>query len=247
MATGVIFDENSARELRSELMELRRDAQNLRRNLAYLIARDRRDDPSVSLPTVRFKNTASETMPAWAIMRVTTGGTSSYLAAAKPDATYRWLYLVNGPGIVAQNGFGAASFLSSDTFCLNRGFALYDTGATPAYGERWGPKSDSWKLWQHRPGFLILGSNVGTGEQSRTAVLQVPPGEVRVQNDDGSGALAAGGGPRTFGIYAGSAGTTDTGLEVAIYNGSTTSWAATKYGFATADAGGVVWGAPHQT
>lgn len=245
MADGVILDEQSADLLRREMAEMRNLAQNLERHLAYLIARDRRDDPTPHTQAIRFKNTAAETMPAWAVFRVTTGGTAAYLAAAKPDATYRWLYMVNGPYPVAQNGTGMGSFLTTEAFSLDRGFCLYDTGATPAYGERWGPKDDSWLLWQHRPGFLILGANTGSGVTSRTAVMQLPPGEVRIKNDDGGGSLAAGA-SRTFGIYGGAAGTTDTGLEVTLTNGSSTAWLTDKYGFATADAGGVIWGAPHQ-
>jgi hypothetical protein len=203
--------------------------------------------PHAGPPTVRFKNTASGVVPAWGVMRITTDGTADYLAAAKPDATYRWIYLINGSTDVAVDGYGFGSFLTADQFSLTRGFALYDTGATPAYGERWGPKADSWLLWQHRPGFFVLGANTGTSTTSRTAVIQLPPGEVRIKNDDGSGTLAAGGTGRTFGIYGGTAGTSDTGLEVTINNGSSVAWAADKYGWATADAGGAIWGAPHQT
>jgi hypothetical protein len=196
---------------------------------------------------IRFLNNASETVPRWGIMRVTGASANKYLTTAKPDATYRWLYLVNVDSDVAAGKSGWASYLTAQSFNFEDNYVLYDTGATPAYGEHWGPKSGEWKLFQHRPGFFILGGTTGSGSTARVVAIQLPPGEVRVKNDDGSGSYAAGGTGRTFGIYGGTAGTTDTGLEVTLNNGSTTAWAADKYGWATADAGGAIWGAPHQT
>lgn len=191
---------------------------------------------------LRFRNDYSGTVPAWGLMRVT--GTTTiqrefFYTTNRPDATYRWLYIVNGPNDIATGKIGWCTRLFVE------GHVLYDTGATPAYGERWGPKADSFLLWQHRPGFFIMGGTTGSGATSRVIALQIPPGEVRLQNDSG-GAVAAGG-SATLGIYGGAAGTTDTGLEVTVTNGSSTSWATTKYGWATADAGGLIFGAPHQT
>lgn len=191
---------------------------------------------------VLFINAAGEEIPAHAVMRVTTPTTvdgERIINVAKPDATYRWRYLINSHEAVATSGYGWGTWVwDSDK-------VLYDTAATPAFNERWGPKSGEWKLFQHRPGFILDGRYNST--DGVAWAMQLPPGEVRVKNDDGSGTLAAGGTGRTFGIYGGSAGTTDTGLEVTLSNGSSTAWAADKYGFATADAGGVIWGAPQQT
>jgi len=195
---------------------------------------------------LRVKNASGEAIPPHSVLRVTNWSNSNneiLYTVAKPDATYRWQYLVSGPFEIGSGSAneGLATFLSS-------GALVYFNSGTPAYGQRWGPTPSQWYLTQHGPGFHVQGANTTTFNSKNLLVaVQLPPGEVRVQNDDGSGSLAAGGGPRTFGIYGGSAGTTDTGLEVSLYNGSSTSWAATKYGFATADAGGVIWGAPHQT
>lgn len=191
---------------------------------------------------VPFINAAGAEIPAYAVMRVTTPTTVSgeqFINVAKPDATYRWRYLINGPDVVASAARGWGTWLMHDDK------VLYDTGATPAYGERWGPKNDSWLLWQHRPGFIVDGRKDSTA--GWMYAQQVIPGEVRVKNDDGSGTLAAGAGSRTFGIYGGSAGTTDTGLEITLTNGTSVAWATDKYGMATADTGGLIFGAPQQT
>jgi hypothetical protein len=192
---------------------------------------------------VPFINAAGEAIPAYGVMRVTTPTTvdgEMVFNVTKPDATYRWRYLINGPDAVDSTS-GAKGW---GTWIFDGDKVLYDTSATPALGERWGPKSGEWKLFQHRPGFLLDGRYNST--DGVLWAMQLPPGEVRVKNDDGGGALAADS-SRTFGVYGGSAGTTDTGLEVTLTNGSSTSWAANKYGFATADAGGIIFGAPHQT
>lgn len=194
---------------------------------------------------VRFFNNCGATYPAWGISRITgrtaaSGAVPEYRTVAKVDDTYRWQYFVNGGKDVDDQKYGYGFFLDD-----HDGEVLYDTGSTPAYGERWGPKADSFLIWQHRPGFFITGGATGSGATSRVGAKQIVPGEVRLQNDTG-GAIAAGG-TGTLGIYGGAAGTTDTGLEVSITNGSSVSWATTKYGWATADAGGLIFGAPHQT
>lgn len=195
--------------------------------------------PDQNYSRVWFKNSYSGTIPKYGVMRVT--GTTAvdnfyFLNCDQPDSTYRWLYLVNGFEDVPQNGYGWGTWL------WHGGQVLYN-GATPAVGERWGPVASQWYLQQHRPGFWVFGGN--DTNLTATVAVQIPPGEVRVKNDTGS-AVAAGS-TGTFGIYGGSAGTTDTGLEVALTNGSSVSWADTKYGWATADAGGLIFGAPHQT
>jgi len=193
-------------------------------------------------PSIRFYNNCGETYPGWGVSRVTARDSpTSTVTVAKVDDTYRWQYFVNGPVAIANGGYGYGSYLAGDDEEV-----LYDTTNTPTVGQRWGPKSGEFKLFQHRPGFHITGGTAGSGATARVGAQQIPPGEVRIKNDDGGGALAADA-SRTFGIYGGSAGTTDTGLEVTLKNGSSTSWATDKYGWATFDAGGLIFGAPHQT
>lgn len=192
---------------------------------------------------VRFVNSAGETIPSHAIMRVTnctvTNGEMIY-TVAKPDGTYRWRYLVNsciavGSGS-AHEGWG--------TFLDEGGPAYYSSG-TPALNEMWGPTSGQWYLTQHRPGFLISGAGTSTsGGVNVLFTKQVVPGEIRVYNDSG-GAVAASA-SATMSVYGGSAGTTDTSMDVTLTNASTTSWATSKYGSATIDMGGLIFGVPLQ-
>lgn len=243
MSTPVVLDQRSFDALRHQHQQHRYDQSNRNKSGGGGVKRHQTAGESHGL--IKFLNNhSSETAPQRGIMRITDASVNKYLVADKPDATYRWLYFVNvlydvGPG---KTGFG--SFLKAELFNFDHNYVLYDTGSTPAYGQRWGPKADSWLLWQHRPGFLILGGTTGTGSTSRVLAMQLPPGEVRVQNDTG-GAVGAGS-SGTMGIYGGASGTTDTGLEVTLTNSSSSSWGTSKYGFATADAGGLIWGAPHQ-
>lgn len=193
---------------------------------------------------LRVKNSSGEVIPPHSVLRVTNWANSDneiLYTVAKPDATYRWQYLVSGPFAIGagSSAEGLATFLSSG------GLVYYNSG-TPAYGERWGPTASQWYLTQHRPGFHVQGAGTTTfNSKNLLCAVQLPPGEVRVQNDSGGAVAAAG--SATMGIYGGAAGTTDTGLEVTLTNGTSVSWATTKYGFATADAGGLIYGAPHQT
>lgn len=190
---------------------------------------------------VPFINASGEEIPAYAVMRLTTPTTvdgEMIVNVAKPDATYRWRYLINGPEVVSS----ASDARGWGTYAFDGDKILYASG-TPAVGERWGPTVGQWYLTQHRPGFIVNGCCNAT--DLWLSAQQAIPGEVRVKNDDGNGNLA-GGSSRTFGIYGGASGTTDTGLEVTLTNSSSSAWAANKYGFATADTGGVVFGAPHE-
>ena len=178
-------------------------------------------------------------------MRITTptSGTT-YLNSAKPDSTYRWLYLVNGPKDVAASGFGYGHFLTAETFLQKRQYVLYDTGATPSQGEEWGPKDDSWLVWEHRPGFLILGATAGSGSTSRVLAMQMPPGEILVYN---AGSEIAAGGTGTATLYGGTSGSEATlGMTVTVRNRSSVAWAASKYGIADL-INGQGYVSPHQT
>jgi hypothetical protein len=247
MATGIALSETGYDKLLKHIRQQERKLSNLERRLANVGVR-RHEGFRTPIPRIRFRNDSSSVIPAYGVVRITGGSTQDFLTVDLVDATYRWLYLVNGPRPVAAGAstpaYGLGTFLTSQSFSPKyRRVSV--SGATPAYGEKWGPVSGSTALGQHRPGFFILGGY--DSNKNTVMALQQPPGEVRVKNDDGSGSFAAGGTGRTFGIYGGTDGTSDTGLEVTINNGSTTSWATNKYGWATADAGGAIWGAPHQT
>jgi hypothetical protein len=212
--------------------------------MSAYIPQDGLRSPFFRKPWVRFLNGAGEAIPPFAVMRITNWTISNgerIYNIAKPDATFRWRYLVNGPIAVGSD----ATHEGWGTF-LSEGGLVYFGSGTPAEGEHWGVTSGQWYLTQHRPGFKVSGAGTYTfNSKTMLDAVQLPPGEVRVYNDSG-GAVAAGG-SATLSVYGGASGTTDTSLDVTLTNSSSVSWATTKYGFATRDAGGLIFGSPQQT
>lgn len=178
---------------------------------------------------IAFRNDNASTAPAYGVLRVT--GTTvvdlfPYLTVDKPDSTYRWLYLVNGPEDVVTNGFGWGTWL------WHGGPALYDTGSgTPAYGQEWGPTASSWKLQKFAPGFFTFGANdTATSGSEFTHSMQLPPGEILVKNATG-GDYAASHGGDTYQVWGGASGSeADTGLTVTAYNKMSIAFKAGKFG-----------------
>ncbi len=115
----------------------------------------------IAVPTatgVPFRNDASATIPAYAVMRVTGSVTASgteYVTVAKPNTDFKRKYLVNGSSQVLNGEYGVGTWLEEADW------VLYDDTNTPAIGESWGPKNDSWKLNKWRYGFTIVGNPSG--------------------------------------------------------------------------------------
>jgi hypothetical protein len=166
---------------------------------------------------IPFRVDATETVPAHGLLRVTgmvdVDGRCVY-KTDKPDATYRRQYLVNGPDEITyrsgSTGYGWGTWL------WHADYVLYDTGATPAYGETWGPEPSSWTIKKDAPGFLIQGGNTGSGAASRTIAIQEVPQHVFGKADSAIANAASG----TVRIYGGTQGSeSDTGLTIAsCYN-----------------------------
>lgn len=182
-------------------------------------------EPQRNYSAVAFRNDSGETIPAYAVMRVT-GWVSVYdeivLTVAKPNSTFNRLYLINGPDEQTVNHpYGTASK------AYDHEYSLYESGTTPATGESWGAQSGSWRLAQHRPGFNVMGRVTGSGSDSRVLVIQSVPEVVFGLAD----AAIASGGSGTVRVYCGTQGSeSDTGLTIAsCYN----------YGPAIADEGKV--------
>lgn len=119
---------------------------------------DRADGEFNDPPTVSFRNDAAETAPAYGLLRVTDPfdeDGEKVLTIGKPNASFQRRYLVNGPDDVPAGQRGAGTWL------WDADYVLCDSGATPAFGESWGAKDDSWILWQHRPGFFAVGGTLG--------------------------------------------------------------------------------------
>lgn len=212
--------------------------------MSVYVPQDMLRTPFFRKPWVRYINSSGESIPSHAVMRVTAVSYSNgelIYTVAKPDGTYRWRYLVNGP--IACGSGSADEGLGT---LLAEGGPVYISTGTPALNEMWRPTSGQWYLTQHGPGFIVNGATTTTsGGVTVLVATQVPPGEIRVQNDSG-GAVAASA-SATMSVYGGASGTTDTSMDVTLTNASSTSWATTKYGSCTIDMGGLIFGVPLQT
>ena len=119
--------------------------------------------------------TGSEDCPPYGILKITgaetVAGRTRY-TLEKPDGEFQRLYVINGPATL-KAGDG---YTGSVTFEI--AYALCDSSVSPLYGQEWGAKPDSWKLWQGRPGFFMLGNYQGDGATQRAQVRQQEVREV---------------------------------------------------------------------
>lgn len=120
-------------------------------------------NPFQQNPWKLFINTTSETIPPFAVMRIT--GSAEFNGAirftvAKPNSTTYDFYLVNGPYAVPAGKDGICTTLKQ------AGYIAYDSGdGTPALAETWGPESGSWLAHKNQPGFWVTGGvNVSAGQ-----------------------------------------------------------------------------------
>ncbi len=97
------------------------------------------------------QNDSGETIPAFALLRVTGGGKTGPTTVEQPDTDggYSW---VAGAEPTPEDFAGAATAGSGPTW------AAYDPAdGTPAVGETWGAGAGSWLLRKGNDGFLIVG------------------------------------------------------------------------------------------
>ncbi len=116
-----------------------------------------------------FKNTSSETVPAYGLMRITTdiivdAIQNHILKCTKPDTTFSRRYAVNGPVPIAANGYG---------LCRVTGLVevAYDSG-TPDGDEGWGPKPGQWTAAKNYPQCLLVEDNKNSTNRIMLATLQ---------------------------------------------------------------------------
>lgn len=118
-----------------------------------------------------FRNDSGETIPGGAVLRPTSvidHDGAAIITVAKPNRS-SGLHYINGPFQVeayvgGNEGYGNCS----GDLPL---FALYDGAVdTPALGEEWGPKLNSWKLDEYGLGFVIIGGAVGSGDSAKVFV-----------------------------------------------------------------------------
>lgn len=117
---------------------------------------------------VSVKNAHAENCPSFGAAEVTGAvieeGQVVYLVTRPSRDSLVNVLIANERGIPGSNGYGLAT---NEPL-----IALCDSGATPAAGERWGTKRDSWKLHQHFMGFTVLGGNQGSGTSLRACTRE---------------------------------------------------------------------------
>lgn len=163
--------------------------------------------------SIRVKNDAGTTLPAYGIARVTGAetitGRQLVLTVAQPN-TYgsQFSHIVNGPQEIAAGGYGR----------IEAGFpcwAAYDTvDGTPTPLTKWGPRSGSWKLKRYTGGFQILGNVLAS--DGIVSVVHTPMLSF-IGKTDASHAKSASG---TISVWAGETlgSETDTTANITAYN-----------------------------
>lgn len=123
--------------------------------------------PGIGTPRwVSFRNDASETAPAFAVLQpsgATTVHGQTVLTMVKPNSTPADICFINGPQDVPTGKYGSCT---CDLPC----YALYNDALSPAVNQIHGPKSGEWKLFNQRSGYTILSS----GSNGRILVGPAP-------------------------------------------------------------------------
>lgn len=157
------------------------------------------------------RNTSSEDVPPYGIMRATGSETKNgrtVYTIAKPNTTFgRFNYLINGPFVIKAGKYGSGT---QDT-----AYALCSSSASPVLEQSWGVKPDEWKLFQHRPGFYMLGNYQGEGEEQRAIVK---PFEVTELWGTLDGAFAQGSSATMSIFFRDGATWTDSSMNVTVYD-----------------------------
>jgi hypothetical protein len=140
-------------------------------------------------PELPFRNDSGEEIPARAVIQITGSVTLAngeiVLKADKPDtAGLAGEHYVNGPMSVIDGGYGRCIVPVSPTW------VSYDTAATPAFGENWGPQDGSFKIATAGSGILIVGNVNSTdavvlARNDKAAVCD-PQNEIQIINIFGS-------------------------------------------------------------
>lgn len=196
---------------------------------------------------LRVKNSSGSVIPPFSVVLITSATATDnemVFIVRQPNAAstdFNWNgYLVTGPFSIGSGSSDEG--LATDLVQPN--YVRYDTGA-PAIKEIWGPRHGQFTLSKAYYGFEILGGNTTAAGNNVTIARWVGAGEVLVKNETGSSIAAASSG--TVNVYSGTAGSeSDTGMDMTVYNRSSTSWATAKFGMA-AHVNNAVYGVPYQT
>jgi hypothetical protein len=100
-----------------------------------------------------FQNVSGESIPAFAVMRVTGTAVINGMPAitcAKPNATSYNFYVINGPHDVQNGAYGQCTYGPSVV-------VRYNTGTSPTLDAEWGAVNGSWLLGSGGTGFRVVG------------------------------------------------------------------------------------------
>lgn len=163
--------------------------------------------PLAAIRWLPCRNDAGEEIPAGAALHIS--GVSvvegrSVLAVVKPTSTWQRRYALAGPWPIPAGAYGA---------CTLEGpvWAWCDTQTTPQPGQSWGVKPGEWRLFPHRPGFMVLGGLVN----QRTLVLPQHISQLLGKTDSTLAKGASG----VVSLWFGPAGSeSDSNLDVVAWN-----------------------------
>lgn len=180
--------------------------------------------PSVQPRWVPFVNTTSETIPAYAIMAISTGSDfdadagQSLLKVSKPSTTFCRMYAVNSSVDSTALG-GGVCYLSGPVQ------VLYDASSSPAVGDGYGPKSGSWAVFKGYPQTTTILGTVNTTTGIAHATLNGQISTLVGKTDASIAAISTNTpGSGTVSIYALVSSTlTDTNQNVTAYNMTATA------------------------
>ena len=144
----------SSRSLRRITDTLRRDEMGSRNDPPEF---DLPEDDSIWEPYKNVGDAIKGEIPPYGIIYATgylqvSNEAQKILQCQRVSTVFERLWFVNGSEAVPRAEFGVCQRLS------DIGLVKYNTsGVTPAFGQHWGPKKDSYELWPNRPGFVIAG------------------------------------------------------------------------------------------
>lgn len=163
MATRYTFDQQSVRRISDTVRRSEGTNTSLVGNPSRAISND---------GWYPFKNVGTVTIPPNGVIRVNDDKEavpgdkhSVNLKCERPTATFTRTYAVNSSLEVAANGYGLCRLPP-----FNNVEALFDTGSTPARDQGWGPKPDSFLLWQYYPATAIIICELSDLEGSETVL-----------------------------------------------------------------------------
>lgn len=101
-----------------------------------------------------YRNGTAETVPAFALLRITGNDDDGTPVVAKPNADSMPFLLVNGPSEVIAGGNGVATYSEPVP-------VAYNDAATPAVGDTWGSANGSWLLTTGKIGWRVMSEPTG--------------------------------------------------------------------------------------